>query len=231
MIDLQGFEAQLLIGLWITLKVAAGGLFFGLIIGLLGASAKLSHHRFLNWLAATYTTVIRGLPELLVVLVIYFGTAATLTEMASWFGHQEYVELSPFAAGVIALSIAFGAYATEIFRGAIQAIPKGQLEAAVACGMAPTQIFFRITLPQAWRVAIPGLGNLFQVLLKDTALISVIGLEELLRKGQIAIANTREPFTFYFTIAIIYLLITLLVLIGQKYAEGWASKGLNRPTS
>lgn len=231
MLDLHGFENQLALGLWMTLKVAIGGLVLGLVFGLLGAAAKLSRYRFLGWIASTYTTVIRGIPELLVVLIIYFGTAGALTQMAAWFGHDEYVELSPFAAGVIALSIAFGAYATEVFRGAIQAIHKGQIEAAIACGMSPAQIFFRITLPQAWRVAIPGLGNLFQVLLKDTALISVIGLEELMRKGQIAIANTREPFTFYFTIAVIYLLITLFVLAGQKYAENWASKGVERPNS
>ncbi len=231
MIDLHGFEAQLALGLWMTLKVAAGGLILGLIIGLLGAAAKLSHKKILKGIAATYTTVIRGIPELLVVLIIYFGTAGTLTQMAAWFGHDEYVELSPLTAGIIALGIAFGAYATEVFRGAIQSIPKGQLEAAIACGMSRTQTFFRITLPQALRVAIPGLGNLFQVLLKDTALISVIGLEELMRKGQIAIANTREPFTFYFTIAMIYLLITLIVLAGQKYAENWASKGIDRPST
>jgi len=230
MIDLHGFEAQLALGLWMTLKVAAGGLILGLGIGLLGAAGKLSHNKIYQGIAATYTTVIRGIPELLVVLIIYFGTAGTLTKIAGWFGHEDYVELSPLAAGIIALGIAFGAYATEIFRGAIQAIPKGQPEAAFSCGMSRSQVFFRITLPQAWRVAIPGLGNLFQVLLKDTALISVIGLEELMRKGQIAIANTREPFTFYFTIAMIYLIITFVVLMGQKYAENWAAKGFDRPT-
>lgn len=230
MIDLHGFEAQLALGLWMTLKVAAGGLILGLCIGLLGAAGKLSHNNIFKGIAATYTTVIRGIPELLVVLIIYFGTASTLTKIAGGFGHEEYVELSPLAAGIIALGIAFGAYATEVFRGAIQAIPKGQHEAAFSCGMSRSQVFFRITLPQAWRVAIPGLGNLFQVLLKDTALISVIGLEELMRKGQIAIANTREPFTFYFTIAMIYLLITVIVMMGQKYAENWAAKGFSRPT-
>ena len=119
-----------------------------------------------------------------------------------------------------------GDNATEVFRGAIQAIPKGQIEAAKACGMSRLQVFFRIVLPQAWRIAIPGLGNLFQVLLKDTSLISVVGLEEIMRKSQIAISNTKEPFTFYFAAAMIYLTITIIVMLAQRRAEQWASRGM-----
>ncbi len=231
MIDLQGFGTQLWLGVLITLQVAAGVLLLGLVFGVLGAAMKLSGSRLARGLASTYTTVVRGIPELLVVLIIYFGTAGMLTTLAGWFGHDEYLELSPFAAGVIALGIAFGAYATEVFRGAIQAIPAGQLEAAVACGMSRAQVFFRITLPQAWRVAIPGLGNLFQVLLKDTSLVSVVGLEELMRKSQIAISNTKEPFTFYLVAAIIYLAITLIVMAGQFHAERWANRGVSRSST
>ena len=228
MFDLQGFGDQLLLGTLITLKVAAGGLLVGLLLGLIGASLKLSRSRVAYAIGATYTTVIRGLPELLVVLIIYFGSAGLLTRVAGWFGHDGYVELTPLAAGITALGIAFGAYASEVFRGAIQAIPPGQIEAARACGMSRPQGFFRITLPQAWRVALPGLGNLFQVLLKDTSLISIIGLEEIMRKSQIAISNTKEPFTFYFTAAMIYLTITVIVMIGQRYAERWAGRGMER---
>ena len=229
MFDLQGFGDQLLLGVWMTLRVAAGGLLLGLILGLIGALLKLSRSRIACGIGATYTTLIRGLPELLVVLIIYFGSAGLLTRAAGFFGYDGYIELSPLAAGITALGIAFGAYATEVFRGAIQAIPRGQIEAALACGMNGFRIFFRITLPQAWRVAIPGLGNLFQVLLKDTSLISVVGLEEIMRKSQIAISNTREPFTFYFVAALIYLTITIIVMIGQRQAERWASRGLERP--
>ncbi len=225
MFELHGFGDQLLLGLGMTLKVAAGGLLLGLVLGLLGAAAKLSQSRPLYWLGATYTTLMRGLPELLVVLIIYFGTAGLLTHLAGWLGHDGYVELSPYAAGIVALGLAFGAYATEVFRGAIQAIPAGQLEAARACGMGRLRVFFRITLPQAWRVALPGLGNLFQVLVKDTSLISVIGLEELMRKSQVAIANTKEPFTFYFVVALIYLALTVIVMLGQHRAERWAARG------
>jgi len=228
MIDFQGFADQLLLGAWMTVRLALGALVAGLILGLLGATAKLSDWWPARAIAETYTTVVRGLPELLVVLIIYFGSAGVLTQVAGWLGHDEYVELSPLLAGIIALGIAFGAYATEVFRGAIQAIPKGQIEAAMACGMTRGRIFFRITLPQAWRVAIPGLGNLFQVLLKDTALISVVGLDEIMRKSQIAISNTKEPFTFYFVAALIYLSITIIVMIGQRYAEQWAGRGMAR---
>ena len=226
--DLQGFGDQLLLGTLMTLRVGAGGLLVGLVLGLIGASLKLSRSRIAYAIGATYTTIIRGLPELLVVLIIYFGSATLLTRVGSWFGYDGYIELSPLAAGITALGIAFGAYATEVFRGAIQAIPPGQIEAALACGMSRIQTFFRITLPQAWRVAIPGLGNLFQVLLKDTSLISVVGLEEIIRKSQIAISNTREPFTFYFVAALIYLSITVIVMFGQRYAEAWARRGMER---
>lgn len=229
MFELHGFGDQLLLGVWMTLRVAAGGLLLGLLLGLVGALLKLSRSRIAYGIGATYTTLIRGLPELLVVLIIYFGSAGLLTRVAGWFGYQGYLELSPLAAGITALGIAFGAYATEVFRGAIQAIPRGQIEAALACGMSGSQVFFRITLPQAWRVAIPGLGNLFQVLLKDTSLVSVVGLEEIMRKSQIAIASSREPFTFYFVAALIYLTITIVVMLGQRHAEQWARRGLERP--
>jgi len=227
-LDLQGFGDHLLFGTLMTLKVALGGLLLGLLLGVVGAALKLSNSRIAYAIAASYTTIIRGLPELLVVLIIYFGSAGVLTSVASWFGYQGYVELSPLAAGITALGVAFGAYATEVFRGAIRAIPAGQSEAAQACGMNRRQTFFRIVLPQAWRVAIPGLGNLFQVLLKDTSLISVVGLEEIMRKSQIAISNTKEPFTFYFTAALIYLSITVIVMLGQRYAERWAGRGVRR---
>ncbi|MCW9053331.1 MAG: ABC transporter permease subunit, partial [Motiliproteus sp.] len=130
-----------------------------------------------------------------------------------------------FVAGVTALSIAFGAYATEVFRGAIQEIPKGQREAAIALGMSRFQTFRRIILPQVWRLALPGLGNLFLVLLKDTALVSVIGLNELMRQTVVAVGNTKEPFTFYFAAAMVYLLMTSISMLGLHFLEKRASRG------
>jgi polar amino acid transport system permease protein len=214
-----------------TVKLAFGALSVGLILGLLGAVAKLSASVPLRVLGDIYTTVIRGLPELLVVLIIYFGSAGLLTTVAGWFGHAEFVELSPYAAGVTALGLTFGAYATEIFRGAIQAIPKGQIEAARAFGMGRALTFRRIVLPQVWRIALPGLGNLFLVLLKDTSLVSVIGLEELMRKSTIAVGFTREPFTFYLAAAFLYLLMTIVTMVALRQAERTASRGVPRLSS
>lgn len=228
MFELQGFGDQILLGALMTLQLAAGAVAVGLVLGLLGASAKLSRSRLARAAAGLYTTVVRGVPELIIVLLIYFGTAGMLTALAGSFGHQGYVELSPYAAGVTALGITFGSYATEVFRGAMLAIPRGQVEAAQAFGMGRWLTFHRIVLPQVWRIALPGLGNLFLVLLKDTALVSLIGLEELMRKSSIAIGFTKEPFTFYLLAAIIYLGMTVVTMVGIHFAERWANRGLER---
>ncbi|MGF1639960.1 MAG: ABC transporter permease [Rhodospirillales bacterium] len=226
MIDLHGFGDQLLAGAWMTARLAVAAAIVGLALGLLGATAKLSDWWPVRALAETYTTVIRGLPELLVVLIIYFGSSGVLTAVAGWFGHDGFVELSPFAAGIAALGLTFGAYATEVFRGALLAIPSGQIEAARAFGMGRLLAFRRIVLPQVWRIALPGLGNLFLVLLKDTSLVSVIGLEELMRKSSIAVGFTREPFTFYLAAASLYLAMTVVTTAGLHYAERAARRGV-----
>jgi His/Glu/Gln/Arg/opine family amino acid ABC transporter permease subunit len=231
MIDFQGFGPQIALGALMTVQVAIGGLIVGLIFGLMGAAAKLSPYMALRGIGQGYTTVVRGIPEILVVLLVYFGGEDLLNRLAESFGYNDYIEINVFAAGVCALGLSFGAYATEVFRGAIQSVPVGQIEAAVACGMRSHQIFWRITLPQAMRLAIPGLGNLFQVLLKDTSLVSLIALPELMRNSAIAIQNTKEPFTFYFVAALIYLGITTVVLFGQTYAERWANRGVKRAVS
>ncbi|MCK4939459.1 MAG: ABC transporter permease [Rhodospirillaceae bacterium] len=231
MIDLHGFGDQLLFGTLMTIRVAAGALVLGLILGLLGAAAKLSNSRIARGMAGFYTTVIRGLPELLVVLIIYFGSSSILTSIARQFSDAKFVELSPYMSGVIALGLTFGAYATEVFRGAFLAIPAGQGEAARALGMHSWQVFRLVTLPQLWRIALPGLGNLFLVLLKDTSLVSIIGIEELMRQTKIAVGFTKEPFTFYFTAAIIYLLLTIITMRVLHKAEIRANRGIERSHS
>ncbi|SIS41996.1 ABC transporter permease [Neptunomonas antarctica] len=219
MIDLHGFGHLLLAGTWVTVKLALVSLFFGLIFGLLGASAKLSKYKFLRWMATGYTTIVRGIPELLIVFAIYFGGSALLMSVASLFGYEDYIEVNPFMAGVAALSIAFGAYATEVFRMAILSIPQGQWESAQALGMTPAKTFSRIILPQVWRVALPGLGNLFQVLMKDTALVSVVGLQDIIRQASTAVSSTNEPFTFYLAAACIYLVLTAFATAGTLWME------------
>jgi len=133
--DLQGFGHLLISGTWVTIQLALCSLLVGLVFGLIGAAAKLSKNPVARWLATGYTTLVRGLPELLLVLTIYFGGSQLLMWIAGWFGYTDYIEIGPFVAGVAALSIAFGAYATEVFRMALLEIPKGQWESGLACGM------------------------------------------------------------------------------------------------
>lgn len=218
--ELHGFGHLLLAGTWVTLQLAFTSLFFGLLLGLVGAAAALSPIAPLRWAAVGYNTLMRGIPELLLVLIIYFGA----THVIEWMTGA-YVDIGAFTAGVIALSIAFGAYATEVFRSAMMEIPKGQREAAMALGMSRWDSFRYITLPQLWRLALPGLGNLFLVLLKDTALVSVIGLDDLMRQAYVAAGFTKLPFTFYMAAAVIYLLLTIVSMQVIQQLERWANRG------
>jgi polar amino acid transport system permease protein len=227
MIDLYGFGPQLALGTWMTIRLAIASLLLGLSLGLLGAVMKSSRVRPLRAIGDVYSTVFRGIPELVVVLLIYFGSTSVLTAISGWFGGG-YVELDPFTAGTLALGICFGAYATEVFRGALLTIPHGQIEAGQALGLSKTRIFWKLVLPQLWRIALPGLGNLFMVMMKDTALVSVIGLEEIMRKAQVATSVTKQPFTFYFAAAIIYLCITVVATISLQAMEKRANRGIRR---
>lgn len=217
--DLQGYGPILVQGTIITIKLGFASLVLGLLFGLIGALFKLSGIWILEKLANIYTTVVRGIPELLMVLFIYFGGSIILLAILKLFGYHGRVDISPFWAGVTALSVMFGAYATEVFRMAIQDIPKGQWEAAQSIGMRPAQTFFRIILPQMWIVALPGLGNLTLVLLKDTALISVVGLHDLMYYAQRAAQSTQKPFTFYLAAAFIYLLLTTVIMLFMNRFE------------
>ncbi|KPC05062.1 Amino acid ABC transporter [Pseudomonas amygdali pv. lachrymans] len=213
-----------------TVQLALSALCLGLVLGLLGALAKTSPYKPLQWLGGTYSTLVRGIPELLWVLLIYFGTVNGMRALGEWLGIPN-LALSAFAAGVIALGLCFGAYATEVFRGAILAIPKGHREAGLALGMSRSRILFKLVLPQMWRIALPGLGNLFMILMKDTALVSVIGLEEIMRHAQIAVGFTKEAFTFYMVAAIMYLGLTVLAMIGMYFLEKHAGRGFLRSAS
>ncbi|WP_435099843.1 ABC transporter permease [Arhodomonas sp. AD133] len=231
MLDLQGFGAQLAAGTWITIQLALGAMGVGLVLGLLGAAAKESPVPPLRWLGNAYTTMVRGLPELLVILLVYYGSARILTAAAGWFGHDEYVELSAFAAGVTALAFNYGAYLTEVFRGALHTIPRGHVEAGLALGLRRGRIFRRIVLPQVWRVALPAVGNIFMALLKDTALVSVIGIEDLMRETAVAVGSTKQPFTFYFAAALIYLGLTALATLVIHLLERHTSHGMRTLSS
>jgi len=226
-IDLYGFGPVLAAGALMTIKLALSALCFGLVLGLLGALAKTSPYKPLRWLGGTYSTLVRGIPELLWVLLIYYGTVSLMARVGEWLGIAD-LALSPFAAGVTALALCFGAYATEVFRGAMLAIPKGHREAGLALGLSRLRIFTRLVLPQMWRIALPGLGNLFLILMKDTALVSVISLEEIMRNTQSAVTVTKQPFTFYMVAAFMYLALTIVAMVALHFIEKRAARGFAR---
>ncbi|HTJ63228.1 MAG TPA: ABC transporter permease subunit [Alphaproteobacteria bacterium] len=216
---LGGFGPQLLAGAAVTVELALGALVLGLILGLLGAAAKLSPHRWISRPVTLLLNLLRGVPEFLILLIVYFGAAQLV---------GDDLAPGPFGAGVFALGIVFGAYASETFRGGFLAVPAGPVEAARAFGMSPTQTFFLVRLPQAWRVALPGIGNLWQGLIKDTSLVSVVGLEELIRKANIAAQVTKDPFPFYLAAMAIYLAIVTLSNPLFAWAERRANRGMAR---
>lgn len=221
MIDMQGFGDQIAIGAVTTLRVAISSLALGIIVGLIGALFKLSRSRILNQFAAGYTTIIRGIPELLIILILYFGGTVALSAI---FGR--YVEVNALVAGIFSLTIVFGAYATEVFRAAILAVPVGQIEAGHALGLTRKLLWRLVILPQMLRHALPGLGNLWLTLLKDTALISVVGLEDLMRKTSVAAGTTHDPLTFYLVAAGLYLSFTSVSLVGLSVLERHANQGV-----
>lgn len=197
--------------------------------GILGASAKLSGHRILSRIANVYTTVLRGTPELLVVLILYFGSSVTLTWLAKKYDpNLKFLDIPPFWAGALAISLIVGAYATETFRGALQGIDRGQTEAARALGLNRWQMFFHVKLPQMWRLALPGLGNHMNSIIKDTSLLSVIGVQEITYTADMATSLTGKPFTMYMVVAAIYLAFTSIVVTTVAVLEKRANRYLRK---
>ncbi len=224
---LHGYGPALLQGLASTLTVAAASLAVACAFGLAGAVAKLSASRTARAVAATYTTLIRGLPDLVLMLLIFYGGQILLNDIGAARG-WDYIDVPPFAAGVLTIGFIFGAYLTETFRGAILAVPKGQMEAAWAFGMGPLRTFWRITLPQMIRYALPGFTNNWLVLIKATALVSLIGLQDMTYRAKQASAATREPFTFLLFAAGLFLLYTWVSLRVLRRIEARYSLGTKR---
>ncbi len=227
-LDLQGYGWMLWQGLELTVLVGLAAMAVALTLGLLGAWGRLSRSRTARWIAGTYTTVIRGVPELILILLVYYGVPTLLQDLAAGLGYDLVIDLDPFIAGVLTIGLIYGAFATEVFRGAFLALPHGQIEAAKAAGMGPALTFRRIVLPQMWRFALPGLGNVWLVLVKATALVSVIQLDELMRSADIAARATRSPFTFFFMASLLYLGITIVSMLVQQHLEAWADRGVRR---
>ena len=205
--SLKGFGPLLLQGSWMTVKLSFLCLLVSVGLGLIGASAKLSKSPLLRVPAQAYTTLIRGVPDLVLMLLIFYSLQTWLTSLTEALG-WDYIEINPFSAGVITLGFIYGAYFTETFRGAILAVPRGQMEAATAYGLTRAQRFRLVVFPQMMRFALPGIGNNWMVILKATALVSIIGLADLVKVAQDAGKSSYQLFFFLLLAALIYLVIT-----------------------
>jgi arginine/ornithine transport system permease protein len=224
----SGYYLSILQGALLTVGVSLAALGVAILLGLMGAAAKLSGRPVLVAVATVYTTVIRGVPELVLMLLIFYGGTIGLNHLMESLGSRETVDINPFLAGVITIGFIYGAYMTETFRGAILSIPKGQMEAAWAFGMGRVRTFWRITLPQMVRYALPGFTNNWLVLIKATALVSLIGLQDMTYLAKQASAASREPFTFFVFVAVLFLLYTSASLWVLRRVERRYSLGVTR---
>jgi octopine/nopaline transport system permease protein len=223
-----GWGDEMLRAAAMTLAVSLSSMLLGLVFGTLAAAAKLSAIPPARWLAEGYTTVVRGVPELLIIYLLFFGGSGAAMFVAGLFGYHGYIALNAFTIGTFAIGAISGSYSTEVIRGAVLAVPRGQIEAAEAIGMPRGLLFRRILFPQVARYALPGLGNVWQNTIKGTALISVTGLVELMRQAHIAAGSTRQPFTFYLVAAVAFLVLTAFSNYGFQRAEDWANRGVRR---
>ena len=221
-----GWGDELFIATLMTLAVSVTAMIIGFLFALIFTPLKLSKNKFLNLIGNSYTTVIRGVPELLVIYLFFFGGSGAIMFVASIFGYTEYIEINAFITGSCAIGIISGAYSTEVFRGALQSIEKGQYEASKVLGIKKNIQFIKVIMPQMLRLAIPNLSNVWQITLKDTSLISVTGLVEIMRQSYIAAGSTRDPLFFYSFAAVLYLMLTYLSMklinrLELKYSRGY----------
>ena len=225
LLNLYGYWPMMLEGTRLTIWVAISSLIISVCLGMFGAACKLSDSFILQKSSQAYTTIIRGVPDLVMMLLLFYGGQILINDITQMFNEDLYLDIDPYIAGVSTIGFIYGAYMTETFRGAILAVDKGQLEAGHAYGMTKFQVFFRILVPQMIRHAIPGFGNLWLVLLKATALLSIIGLDDMVRNAKVAGGSTRMPFTFFLVVAVNYLIITsisvyLLKMLENRYTLG-----------
>ena len=214
-------------GMVLTVEVALLSLLIATVLGIIGALAKLSRSRIARSVAGIYTTVIRGIPDLVLMTIIFFGGQILVNVIGEKLG-WEYIDVSPFAAGVLTIGFIFGAYFAETFRGGILAVSRGEIEAGYAFGMNPIQVFLRITFPAMVRHALPGFGNNWLVLTKTTALVAVIGLQDMVYNAGLAGGSTRKPFTFYCVVAFLFLIITGVSNVGLKWLDRRYSVGVRK---
>jgi arginine/ornithine transport system permease protein len=225
---MNSYYFSILYGALLTVGVSLLALLVSIVLGLGGAAAKLSGRPVLVAIATAYTTVIRGVPDLVVMLLVFYGGTIGINHLLGLMGSTSTIDINPFFAGVLTIGFIYGAYMTETFRGAILAIPKGQMEAAWAFGMGRTQTFLRITAPQMVRYALPGFTNNWLVLIKATALVSLIGLKEMTYLAKQASAATRSPFAFFLFTAALFLVYTTVSLYALKRLNERYSLGTKR---
>ena len=225
---MNDYYIAILQGSVLTVGVSLCALMVSIVLGLAGAAAKLSARPVLVAVATVYTTVIRGIPELVLMLLVFYGGTIGLNNLIEALGSDHYIDVDPFTAGVLTIGFIYGAFMTETFRGAILAIPKGQMEAAWAFGMGRMQTFLRITAPQMVRYALPGFTNNWLVLIKATALVSLIGLQEMTYLAKQASAATRSPFEFFLFTAALFLIYTTLSLVLLRKLNARFSLGTKR---
>jgi polar amino acid transport system permease protein len=218
-----GWGDEILAGAWVTIRLAVATLPVGLALGFLVALAKRANSMPLRGLGEAFSTVFRGLPELLTIFIIYFGGQALLQLVVRLYSDAS-VEANGFIAGVIALGVVFAAYASEVFTAAFNGIPNGQWEGGAAIGLHRWQLMRLVILPQLLRLALPGLANLWLVLLKETSLVSVIALDDLLRMTSVAVGTTKQPFFFYFVACMMYLAMSIVSSFGINAIERWSER-------
>jgi histidine transport system permease protein len=224
---LQGFGPLLVAGTCETIKLAVLSLGTAFVLGLAGAAAKLSRRPVLSRIGTLYTTLIRAVPDLVLMLMLFYGLQILLNQLTDAFGADQ-IDIDPFAAGVITIGFIYGAYFTETFRGAFLAVPRGQLEAGFAYGMSAPRVFTRILFPQMMRYALPGIGNNWQVMVKATALVSIIGLADVVKASQDAGKSTQQFFFFTLVTGAIYLAITTVSNLALHRLEKRYSTGVRR---
>lgn len=221
---LDGYSHVIIQGTLVTLELALSSVLLALIIGLIGAGGKLSKNRLISSIFGAYTTLIRGIPDLVLMLLIFYGLQIALNSLTEAVGMNQ-IDIDPLSAGIITLGFIYGAYFTETFRGAFMAVPRGQIEAGVAFGFSGSQIFRRILFPAMMRFALPGIANNWQVILKATALVSLLGLDDVVKATQLAGKGTYQPFYFAIVAGVIYLIFTtlsngVLLLLNRRYSLG-----------
>jgi His/Glu/Gln/Arg/opine family amino acid ABC transporter permease subunit len=226
--NIVAYSPFLLRGVALTVALSVCSVVLAVALGLLGAAAKQSKSNFARKTANFYTTIVRGIPDLVVMLLLYFGGQLILNKIGAVTGLWDYVELNQFTAGVIAIGFIFGAYMSETFRGALLSIPSGLIEAGIAAGMNKRVLFVRIIWPQLVRYALPGFTNNWLTLMKTTALVSVIGLEDIVYNGFAAGRATREPFTFMLIALAVYLVLTIISDVGLRWLERRYTRGVIR---